>query len=636
MKAVSVTSVLAGAALLALVGWVAYREPMPGALAGAHADVPGLRGLANCDACHRADGFIAGCLSCHAAIASQIERGAGYHGAKAREGQHDCVQCHSEHHGADFPLVNVASWEGRDPARFDHEHVAFRLEGAHAALACPACHRPEFAGDRWPAARGADAPRETSFLGLTQSCVGCHADVHGPATHGRCTECHDQCSFAPSRFDHGTVFPLHGAHARATCEACHGAWREASKTDGATALGTPSIPFDRVRGRTCAACHDSPHGHANEASYGTTCERCHGAERFAPHRFAAAQHVARFPLRGAHARVACAACHRRDHPDLATTAPDDCQACHANPHRPGGSAVPIPADRRCADCHHEASWSLARDVMAIHERAGFSLDGAHAGTACRACHQPNRALPSNAGRRCDACHTSPHSTDFGTACTSCHRLADRTWTTPARDRFDAPAHARTGFALDRPHAGLACTACHDADAPYARRFPGRSATSCATCHADPHRGQFRSRKGGCRACHAPDRFLPTTFSAADHRSFPLTGQHAAVACIRCHQRDAAGVRRFAGTPRTCRSCHTDPHGGQLTTSNPDCTRCHTSTDSWRADAFDHDTHSRYRLEGVHRTLACRACHVARKAADGTETIHYRPLGRQCKDCHRAR
>lgn len=627
------TSLVGGAAIVALAGWVAVREPTPGALSSAHAGVAALAGPANCGACHGDDGFTDKCLACHGAIRDQVERGEGYHGAKWREGSRDCAACHGEHYGAAFPLVNAVSWERRDPATFDHAHVPFTLTGAHAELACPQCHRPAFAGGAWPAATGAHAPRAASFLGLTQACIGCHEDTHGPATHGRCTECHDQCSFEAGRFDHGRVFALEGAHASLACESCHRGWR---RGDGPDATG-PAMPFDRVAGRRCEDCHASPHTAANEAGYGTRCERCHTTTRFAPHGFAANAHPAHFPLRGAHATVACAKCHGRTEP-LAGIAPRACIACHANPHGAGGTEMPLQNANDCATCHREDSWQLTATVAAIHADRGFPLAGAHASVECRSCHRPGQALPARAANRCDACHTSPHTTAFEGDCTSCHRMDDDAWQARARERMRVADHARTGFPLAKPHAGLACAACHRAssDAPYATRFPGRTPDDCAACHRDPHGGQFSGRANGCRACHATTHFMPSTFGHAEHDRFPLTGGHAGVACVRCHVPDATGVRRFHGTPRDCRACHADPHRGQLTERSPSCTRCHTSTDRWSADGFDHTTHTRFPLVGVHRDVACGTCHVERRAPDGSTFVHYRPLGTRCKDCHRVR
>jgi hypothetical protein len=378
--------------------------------------------------------------------------------------------------------------------------------------------------------------------------------------------------------------------------------------------------------------------------------------------------------------------------------------------------VPLENVGDCAKCHTCDAWRLVRGVKERHEQAGFPLVGAHASTACASCHRPGRTFPKNVAADCTACHVSPHRTDLGPSCTACHKSDDPEWNDAARSRFPVSAHAGTGFPLTPPHAGHDCAACHRPTVRvYAKRFPGRQPDRCDACHSDPHRGQFRSRPGGCVACHPGNRtsFVPARYSIADHRTFPLAGGHLAVPCIRCHQPDAqTGVRRFVGTARRCRDCHVNPHGeqfrreisangcrachtslatwrfdrnsfdhaatgyplegaharaacgdchvrpastapvryrgtptdcrgchvdphrGQLTPAGgAGCTRCHVSTTAWRDHRFDHQRHARFKLDGVHRRLDCAACHVKRKLPGGASTIHYRPLGRDCKDCH---
>ena len=74
----------------------------------------------------------------------------------------------------------------------------------------------------------------------------------------------------------------------------------------------PSLRFS-TRGTQCAACHDSPHGaqFASRQDLGR-CEACHGEGTFAPADRFDHDRDASFPLRGAHAQVACAKCHKTE------------------------------------------------------------------------------------------------------------------------------------------------------------------------------------------------------------------------------------------------------------------------------------------------------------------------------------
>lgn len=741
---------LGGLGILAIMVFLSAKDPMPGDLAAPHAAVPELSGIRNCDACHREPGFEVACLDCHAAIGDQIAAGRGLHATFHADGDRDCSMCHREHLGHDFDLVGTAAWRDLDKESFAHEHVAFGLHGAHEALACEACHRPELAGDAWPAARGATAPRAMSYLGLTQSCGACHVDVHGPATSNDCASCHAQDGFVPApSFDHEAVFSLAGAHARVACDACH---------RGGSADPVVTRPFDDVAGTRCVDCHENPHTRPNERMYGNDCRSCHTSESFRPHRFAVERHPEGFPLLGAHREAACASCHTSERATLVGTTSTACGACHDNAHEPGGSGMRIADAADCARCHSGGTWQVPGFAERAHIDAGFPLAGAHDDVACVDCHRPDAGLAANATQSCTACHADPHSTSFASACTTCHRLEDEHWNRGAL-RVTADLHARTGFALAPPHENPECVACHGTPSPYAAsaqtpvasrptasrdietlasaaresnaastntitpsgdyaaRFPGRTLDDCAACHVDSHAGQFLERPGGCAACHEGTHFVPAAFAPSDHTTFPLDGGHLAVSCVRCHRKPAADApRQFRGTPNACASCHDNPHGnrfrdeiarggcaachttaagwrvdafdhaitgyplegahakaacadchrpsqeqqgargadrytpvsrdcaschrdphfGQLTSTQPDCTRCHDSFARWSANAFDHQIHTRFELDGVHRDVACSKCHTERTTPNGTRYIHYRPMGRSCEDCHAVR
>jgi hypothetical protein len=250
---------------------------------------------------------------------------------------------------------------------------------------------------------------------------------------------------------------------------------------------------------------------------------------------------------------------------------------------PGGSPGSAPG---CADCHTTAGWRPSTITAADHADRGFALRGAHAQVSCRGCH----AAGSFAGtaRACSSCHLDVrHRGRFGSDCASCH---DETAWSPAAG-FD---HARTGFALERGHARVACAACHGRDG---LRLAGAAApTACQTCHAAPHGAQFGAR---CTECHttASFRALPP-FDHAARTDFPLELRHAALPCLQCHD-----ARRRPTVNRACRTCHGDPHRG----SNAlDCGDCHRA-DRWRLVRFDHDL-TAYPLVGRHRLAACGSCH----------------------------
>jgi Zn finger protein HypA/HybF involved in hydrogenase expression len=87
---------------------------------------------------------------------------------------------------------------------------------------------------------------------------------------------------------------------------------------------------------------------------------------------------------------------------------------------------------------------------------------------------------------------------------------------------------------------------------------------CASCHADPHAGQFVDVR--CEQCHQTSAWKQVSFA---HRppftSFELQGKHASARCESCHRDVEAGggarVRRYRGLPTACAGCHVDVHRG---------------------------------------------------------------------------
>jgi hypothetical protein len=113
-----------------------------------------------------------------------------------------------------------------------------------------------------------------------------------------------------------------------------------------------------------------------------------------------------------------------------------------------------------------------------------------------------------------------------------------------------------------------------------------------------------------------------TVETHDGTNFPLVGRHRTVACAECHVK---GV--FEGTPTSCEACHWDRRQDDRyrLRLGAHCGDCHTPT-SWKnvpPNAWDHETMTGFRREGVHRTLDCAECH-------GED---FRKVGADCYSCH---
>jgi hypothetical protein len=322
-------------------------------------------------------------------------------------------------------------------------------------------------------------------------------------------------------FDHAAFadFELAGAHQRAGCEACH----KPSALPDTTGrrFGRASVLFEGKPGE-CATCHADVHAgmfdreREQDLTRQATCERCHDSERFDSEAARAFDHggFTAFALEGAHRRISCAKCHAElsaptaDGRNFARVEQlfrgpyDRCSACHEDPHnghfdRPGMPAL-LDGSTSCARCHSQESFDSENDGHFNHDVwTGFQLIGAHAQTACAACHTPGEAARASgrrlgraAGNACQDCHADPHAGQFQNAnrsnCADCHEPS-RSFTD---ERFDHQSDSR--FALDATHAKLACAACHlpqtlPSGARVVRYKP--LGTSCVDCHGLDGKGK---------------------------------------------------------------------------------------------------------------------------------------------------
>lgn len=481
----------------------------PGELSAAHE-----KSEATCKSCHSSFNKAAQnglCLECHKEAGSDIARKAGFHGRSPAVAASQCKECHSEHRGAafdiaafnhaafdhrltDYPLIgghsgvdcvschgsagkfrsapsacfdcherddphkgdlgrecqschNVADWKN---FKFDHSRTQFPLLGAHETAPCAVCH----AGGK--------------FKGAKTDCVACHQedDKHKGAFGSKCGDCHNAVDWKRQSFNHAakTGFSLLGRHAAIACAGCH----------------TTSLAIPRLS-RNCFSCHRKDDVH--KGRNGQDCASCHGEIDWVNVRFDHSR--TGFPLRGAHARTKCDACHLE--PVTKSLPGMRCVDCHKSddPHK--GSQ-----GENCASCHNESSWK--GKVRFDHDLYSFPLLGKHKSAPCAECHltKEYKSTPVD----CHACHGKDdfHQGALGPDCAKCHNPA--AWTFWVFDH-----DAETDFRLTGAHQGLKCASCHRAPAG---EKAGRSG-SCVSCHRseDKHRGQFGV---ACDRCHSTDSF----------------------------------------------------------------------------------------------------------------------------------
>lgn len=427
-------------------------------LKGAHAE-------ASCTSCHgkdmsRKSPAFGSCASCHA----DVHQGEGTIGGKSV----DCASCHQVEGFAPSTFTAAQHRETNYPLEGKHLAVACaRCHTPDARLASDSAARS--APNAGSAGQALVPVKKVVHLRIDGArCANCHDDAHGGQLAARvpaatCESCHAVTGFATSTFgatQHARLrLALDGAHATITCAACHGATRPGLPAwDASVSLGSAKV---RLVGLdpACTSCHVDPHAGRFNAAGGTGkgsrgCTSCHDTKHFRPSTVDVAAHANyAMPLEGAHRAIPCVACHaemggrpqgatptaggaasaaaaktpaRRDSsshggatlllgggsiPALPFTRPTPrgCATCHESPH--GDQFDSRPNGKDCASCHSVEEFAPAPRFD--HERARFTLAGAHANVPCASCHKrvaaggsATRVLYRPLSTACESCHTA--------------------------------------------------------------------------------------------------------------------------------------------------------------------------------------------------------------------------------------
>lgn len=491
--------------------------------------------MSNCTQCHVLGEKVTNekCLACHSEMKRLISNNKGYHVSAEVKGK-DCFACHSEHHGLNFKLIRF------DEKTFNHKLTGYQLEGKHRTISCAECHQAKNITVK------TSKKKSGSFLGLAQNCLSCHADYHRQSLPSDCSSCHGFDAFSPaSKFSHeNTAFALKGKHRALACEKCH---------PNSEVNGSPFQKFTGLKFNNCTACHTDVH----QNKFGQNCRSCHNENSFRQVAgMANFDHgKTAFPLQGKHSQLSCQACHKQS---FATAlAHGKCIDCHSDYHRGQFDRQTQKTD--CSTCHDVNGFQTSNFTIELHNQSRFKLEDAHLATPCFACHQKEKRWEfRQIGEHCVDCHPNIHLGKIGDKympqqdCRMCHGVSQ--W---ADVTFD---HKLTGFNLTGKHADTSCRACHfkqEGDR-LQQQFAGMG-KACQQCHADVHRGQFGQQgQTDCSTCHEPGQWSPSNFDHNRSR-FKLDGQHARVACIKCHPptADAAGtfVRYKLNQDIKCANCH---------------------------------------------------------------------------------
>jgi hypothetical protein len=613
----------------------------PGPLAKAHQP---LDGPTNCTKCHdlKRNASLLKCLECHTEIRDRVVNKKGLHATfvGTNPAGQECAKCHSDHNGVNFALVR---W---DPNResLDHSKTGYTLEGKHVGVACEKCHKAEnIPAAARPGILVKDLNR--TYLGLPRDCIGCHTDEHRGQVGTDCKSCHTLDGWKPaSRFNHAnSKYPLTGAHEKVDCAKCHASIQDANAKS--------YVKYTGLSFAKCTGCHADPH----KGAFINPCESCHVTSSWTRvTQMPGFDHSkTKFPLLGKHMTVACKDCHTKD--DFKTPVPHaKCMDCHQDAHHGQFNAR---ADHgECASCHNEKDWKPSTFGVKEHAATKYPLEGVHVPVACDKCHVPKGLKGKDTefkitATQCKDCHEDIHKGQFAAAptlnrCETCHNLKIKGFR-PAV--YSLAKHKQTRFPLTGGHIAVPCADCHKAVpkgsvTPVKYRFDDRT---CPVCHEDPHRGEFRAQMearmpngstAGCEACHSTVKWNELTRFDHAATKFPLTGAHRGVACVDCHRPPALQVTMknvdFTAAPKLCSGCHEDVHANQFAPrpEATDCSSCHDAT-RWKPAQFDHDTRTKYPLEGAHRDVPCLDCHKLTRQVAGKTVVFYNPTPTACKDCH---
>lgn len=560
---------------------------------------------------------------CHAAdIGRNQTNKSGLHGSQIVLSR-NCGECHTDHQGTGFDMINgknpkakvngqtqpATPWgtamqsAGGSQKNWDHDLTGYRLLGGHK-IDCDKCHKP---------AETRPKSSTRTFLGTDQDCLACHANYHEfPAGDDNrdCLKCHTFDSWTKKfskGFDHDkTSFPLKGAHAQELCTACH----------------PKGKPFKPVAHETCETCHTEDGQKAHNKTFASkNCEYCHSEVKWSRVKVETVNHskFAKYDANGAHAKLACAVCHKGLKSTPAKGADGDCLGCHNNIHDDRWMQ-----GKTCLKCHSEERWRPTTVDNAEHKTwTNFDLTGRHLQLDCIRCHRDLKEIPGS--MECNGCHVDPHKGTRGKNCAQCH--STKGWEESGTD-FD---HAKTKFPLTGRHKNVACEQCH--------KEPGvfKHDTKCVSCHGAPHLGKLTDT---CDKCHDTSGWENEIFDHQKQSKFKLTGRHLQVDCYKCHL-----DMGFKGTPMTCRECHSDYHKGAWGAT--DCEQCHNER-RWEVDRNTLIFQSLHNygevvLSGAHERLQCETCHAPQPrwlmTGFGGECntchpdVHLGGRGQECHTCH---
>ncbi|RMH15713.1 MAG: cytochrome C [Gammaproteobacteria bacterium] len=493
-----------------------------------------------------------------------------------------------------MPMISEAGFMDKliMPGKVSQAHVEFedkceschqKLKKANQVKLCVGCHDHKNIAEDLKTRRGLHG-RSNKIQ--KADCKACHTEHVGRRG--------DILNFDRDAFDHkGTDFDLKGRHKNVACESCHAKDKKYHEAK-----------------HKCVACHKQDDVH--KGKLGKKCESCHREQGWKKSKF---DHDKKtdFPLVGKHKKVDCDLCHVDAR---YKKTPDKCVACHKandihnNKH-----------GKKCDRCHVPKGWKKTRFK---HDPKKYKLKGQHDRASCMACHKADK-FDDKVSNACFSCHKvdDVHKTRFGKKCGDCH--GQENWD---KQHFDHDKD--TKFKLLGEHKDVKCDACHRGVIK-----TEKLGKNCYFCHKqdDVHKKQEGKQ---CENCHSEYGWKKKVELDHDQTRFPLMGQHSILACESCHEDN-----QYKDLSIRCISCHLedDVHKKGM---GEKCALCHTPND-WRIWRFDHNRNTDFVIDGKHKDLDCKACHLPKartmkipqkcRSCHRADDIHHGSFGRSCGKCH---
>ena len=275
----------------------------------------------------------------------------------------------------------------------------------------------------------------------------------------------------------------------------------------------------------------------------------------------------------------------------------------------------------CAACHSSDSWEIPLEVWQFdepnrsnftadsirfnHNTTAFPLEGGHATTDCRLCHEA--LVFQETSTDCISCHTDLHNMTVGADCARCHSVDN--WLVDNITEI----HQDNGFPLLGIHAQISCNDCHTSESNL--QFH-RIGNECINCHQADYMATTAPNhieagySTDCIDCHDVNSFDWSSENIL-HDFFPLVKGHD-IDCVDCH---TTGV--FTAIPTDCFTCHEmdfdvalNPDHKELNFGT-DCAACHTLDLDWMPATFvRHDDEYFPIYSGTHggEWSDCIECH----------------------------